>query len=318
MSRHQYVWSAAPTPFLSDFSIDHRSVERMVQHHVALGVDGIMLAGTCGEGPWMTVSDLAELVSRAKQSQAGEIALTAHVTDNSPRRVLERIEAAAKAGAEAVVLSTPYFWFPATASTVTRFFVEVIERSPLPVGVYDRGSAAACSLAESLEEILEHPRVTFCKDSAAFDAVRSARLTEIKQRKPEFLIFCGDEFKCIPSLETGYDGLLLGGAVFNARLARLIVGEVRRGNLKAAQAHQEKMNALMYRVYGGERFVCWLGGLKYLLQQLGIFSTTVSHLPFSLTDECRAGIDEMVCGDDQAGYRVEISSDFCENLAAIR
>jgi len=45
------IWSATPTPFTMDREVDRESLGRMVEHHVRLGVDGLFLAGTCGEGP---------------------------------------------------------------------------------------------------------------------------------------------------------------------------------------------------------------------------------------------------------------------------
>ena len=47
------VWSATPTPLTADRRVDADSVDRLVEHHVKMGVTGLMLAGTCGEGPWL-------------------------------------------------------------------------------------------------------------------------------------------------------------------------------------------------------------------------------------------------------------------------
>ena len=55
------MWSGASTPFKIFFSIDPASVCRLRTHRLRLGVTGIMLGGTCGESPWMTLDDLAEL-----------------------------------------------------------------------------------------------------------------------------------------------------------------------------------------------------------------------------------------------------------------
>jgi 4-hydroxy-tetrahydrodipicolinate synthase len=47
------VWSATPTPLDSKRRVDNASVKRLVAHHLRLGVKGLFLAGTCGEGPWL-------------------------------------------------------------------------------------------------------------------------------------------------------------------------------------------------------------------------------------------------------------------------
>ena len=56
------VWSASPTPFTRKMEIDIQSIERMVEHHIKLGVKGLFLAGTCGEGSWMTNDQRRQLV----------------------------------------------------------------------------------------------------------------------------------------------------------------------------------------------------------------------------------------------------------------
>ena len=53
------------------------------------------------------------------------------------------------------------------------------------------------------------------------------------------------------------------------------------------------MNKLMYTVYGGKTISAWLTGLKYLMQQLGVFSTSASYLEYPLADDVRAGIDAL-------------------------
>ena len=72
------IWSATPTPFTADGRVDAPSVQRMVAHHVDLGVAGMMLAGTCGEGPWLRDCDREVLARTAVEAARGKIQV--HVT----------------------------------------------------------------------------------------------------------------------------------------------------------------------------------------------------------------------------------------------
>ena len=47
------VWSAAPTPLTEDMRVHTNDIRRMVDHHLTLGINGLFLAGTNGEGPWL-------------------------------------------------------------------------------------------------------------------------------------------------------------------------------------------------------------------------------------------------------------------------
>ena len=60
------VWSATPTPLTNDLKIDTVAIERMVKHYLRLGVKGLFLAGSCGEGPVMPDSQRRLLVSSVK------------------------------------------------------------------------------------------------------------------------------------------------------------------------------------------------------------------------------------------------------------
>jgi dihydrodipicolinate synthase/N-acetylneuraminate lyase len=301
------IWSATPTPFDEDLAIDRPSVERLVEHHYRLRVAGLMLGGTCGEGPWMTLDDLGELVETASGASNGRLRIAAQVTDNSVRRVLERCETVAEAGAEIAVVSAPFFLLNATEARVVEFFREVIRQSPIPAGLYDRGAAAGYPLNDAmLEELLQEPNLVMVKDSALFSPERAALVSRAQERGTNVKFFYGNEFTCVPPLCSGYDGLLLGGAIFNAVIARDLMAAVAGGDVAEAEARQARMTELMYRVYGGEKITCWLTGLKYLLVKMGVFSTTQGYLGYPLTDECRAAIDEIVSGPDEAGFYPEI------------
>lgn len=229
------------------------------------------------------------------------------VTDNSPRRILERAEKVAEVGAEIAVLSAPFFLMNALPVHLLNFYREVIRRSPIPVGIYDRGRAANYPMDDRmLEDLLAEPNLVMVKDSSQFNPERAALIARVRQQKPGFRIFWGDEFTCVAPIQGGYDGLLLGGAVFNAKLAGALMEEVKANRLERAHAIQTRMNDLMYRVYGGQKIECWLTGLKYLLVQMGIFGTTQNYLNYPLTAACRDAIDEILRGADAAGFRQDL------------
>ncbi len=288
------VWSAAPTPFTEDMRTDVEAVARMVEHHLRLGVKGLFLAGTCGEGAWMPDRERRRLVRAAVEASAGRLAIAVQVTDNSAARVLDNAEAAAEDGADIAVIAPPSFLLNATGENLLRLYQQAIAGSPLPVGIYDRGSAGAVVVPdEVLGEIYRQDGVVMVKDSSGSAERREIALAARRER-PELLLLDGDEFRCVQYLEAGYDGLLLGGGVFNGHLAGLITQAVAAGDGARARELQERMNRLMYDVYGGQSITCWLSGLKWLLVEMGIFGTWRSFLEYPLTEECREAIGRAV------------------------
>jgi 4-hydroxy-tetrahydrodipicolinate synthase len=300
------VWSATPTPLTRDARLDEPSVPRLVEHHVKMGVTGLMLAGTCGEGPWLTDADREGLIRAAVAAARGRLRCAVQVTDNSAARTLANIEKAAAWGAEIAVVAQPYFFLNATADRQLAFYREVARRSALPVGFYDRGKASAYLMPEShLAELLTEPNIAMVKDSSQMPAHRDVFLAA-RQRRPDLILLDGDEFDTVSYLQAGYDGLLLGGGIFNAGLALRIIRAVRAGDAAEAARVQARMSDLMLRVYGGPKIECWMTGLKELLVQMGIFSTHTNLLDYPLTDLCRQQITAAVTGADGLGFKADL------------
>lgn len=303
---HGGVWSATPTPLTADRRLDPASVQRLIEHHVKMGVTGLMLAGTCGEGPWLSDADRESLIRTTVAANAGRLRIAVQVTDNSPVRTLDNIEKAAAWGADIAVVAQPYFLLNGTADRLLSFYRDIARRSGLPVGFYDRGKGSAYMMSESnLAEFLQEPNVAMVKDSSQMPAHRDVFLAARKLR-PELILLNGDEFDCVRYLEAGYDGMLLGGGIFNAGIALRIIAAVRAGNTAEAARLQARMNDLMLRVYGGPKIECWMTGLKELLVQMGLFSTNMNLLEYPLTDFCRRQIQEAVTGADGLGYKSDL------------
>jgi 4-hydroxy-tetrahydrodipicolinate synthase len=226
------------------------------------------------------------------------------VTDNSSGRVLDNIERAAAWGAEVAMVAAPPIFPHASPTRILGHFQEIVRHSVLPVGFYDGGETFAIPEA-LLPEFLDEPKLVLVKDSSALES-RIPIYAASHRRRPELLLLDGDEFACIKYLEAGYDGLLLGGGVFNARLAGAIVGAIRNGDRPRAEALQKRMNDLMYRVYGGVQIECWLAGLKELLVEMGIFSTPANLLGYTLIETCRRQIRDALSGADGLDYRTDL------------
>ena len=133
------IWSATPTPLTNDLRIDIPSIHRMVEHHLRIGCNGLFLAGTCGEGPWISRKALTSLIAEAVNASAGRLLVSVQVSDNSSVRILENIEVAAKNGADIAIIAPPLFLMNATQRRLVQHYAEVSRYSPLPLGVYDRG-----------------------------------------------------------------------------------------------------------------------------------------------------------------------------------
>ena len=287
------VWSAAPTPFTENMELDVPSIKRMVEHHVKLGVKGLFLCGTAGEGFMMTTEVRKRFLSEVAESAANRLILSVQVTDNSAPRILERIVEAETLGMDIAVISAPNFMMNVTDENLLSLFREAVRNSQLPVGIYDRGDFGNVSMTTSvLGEIAKEDNVVMLKDSSGSDEHIDA-LLNAREKNPRLTLLNGTEFDCVRYIRKGYDGLLLGGGVFNARFAEEIMNLTLEEKIEEANAKQEALNNLMHDVFGGIDNKCWLTGQKQLLVEMGVFSTNRNFYNYPLTGECAAKIKEV-------------------------
>jgi 4-hydroxy-tetrahydrodipicolinate synthase len=293
------VWSAAPTPFTKAMTVDVDSVKRMVDHHLRLGVKGLFLAGTNGEGPWLPDKELRTLVRTVVKEVRGRMTVAVQVSDNSAARILDNAARAADDGADMAVIAPPYFFMGYHSPRekekhLTDLYLEAVRKSPLPVGIYDRGNYSAVLIPEAvLARAYSEPRVRIVKDSSVMDSHLAIAL-EARRKRPDLALFDGDEFKCVKYLKAGYDGLLLGGGVFNGHIADLIFKAMAAGDEKTAGGLQAHMNRLMFSIYGGRKIRAWLSGEKYLLVRMGIFKTYRNFPGYPLTAADKARIERLL------------------------
>ena len=285
------IWSAAPTPYTDAGGLDGASVDRLMEHHLRLGVSGIFIGGTSGEGPWLPQSMLSELARRTVRAAAGRMPVAVQVTDNSAQRMIDNIKHVADSGVDLVVVAPPFFQLNPTQDYLKKLYLEVIDNSPLPVLLYHRGKHASVLLSgETVAQIATHEKVVMVKDSSQDPEAKVAFLRLKRGPRRGLVLMGGDEFDCVSALRDGYDGLLLGGACFNGGMARRLYELFRSGKIEEAQEVQRRMNLLMYEVFGGKDCACWLAGQKRMLVELGVFSTCRTIINYEVTPDCEKAI----------------------------
>ena len=288
------IWSATPTPFLADGALDEGSLERLCSQHQRLGVSGLFLGGTCGEGPFMPNGQRADLVRKIRQQAGVAFHLAVQVSDTSAARVRENIAAAADAGADSVVLAAPWLVRFVNREFARRYFLESLDYpSPIPVGIYVLPQPPETGIdCHFWSEVIAHPRVAYAKDSTGSADYRRAFL-EVKARRAELVLRTGCEFDVLSAIRDGYSGCLLGTAILNGAMIARAIAALQAGDEKEAQAWQDRSNRLLYDLFRPD-ISAWMSGLKYALRKAGIFATEYSHLAYPLADDDRRRIDAAI------------------------
>jgi 4-hydroxy-tetrahydrodipicolinate synthase len=288
------AWSASPTPFTDSLKIDIPSVKRMISHHIRLGQKGIFLGGTCGEGPWLPRGDMRRLIEVAATAADNRMEIAVQVTDNSYTKVLEHIKEAKVDGADVAIVAEPWFTGPMRPECIEEHYMEIVENSVLPIGIYSRG-AAFVSLSV-YAKVLRHNNVCLFKDSSLNDEIMKLTLSIAAKR--QLCVLTGYELGMVKYLAAGYNGILAGGGILIGNLTAKMVEAAKSHDIEQLNSLQAQCDHINYTVYG-KKVKNWLTGLKYALVKMGIFSTTAGYLKYPLPKSVQSSIDKMIAREHE-------------------
>ncbi|WP_432029705.1 4-hydroxy-tetrahydrodipicolinate synthase [Streptomyces sp. 1222.5] len=155
---------AMVTPFTEDGALDADGAGRLAARLVDQGCDGLVLSGTTGESPTTSDAEKADLITAVRAAVGDRVALVAGVGTSDTRHTVELAVAAEKAGADGVLVVTPYYSRP-PQEAVTAHFLEVADASGLPVMLYDiPGRTGTRIEPDTMIGLAEHPRIVAVKD----------------------------------------------------------------------------------------------------------------------------------------------------------
>ncbi|WP_225836325.1 4-hydroxy-tetrahydrodipicolinate synthase [Streptomyces sp. NK08204] len=152
------------TPFTESGALDLAGARRLAEHLVTRGCDGLVLNGTTGESPTTTDTEKAELIAAVRDAIGDRASLVAGVGTSDTGHTVELALAAAKAGADGVLVVTPYYSRP-PQEAVEAHFLQVADASELPVMLYDiPGRTGTRIEPETMIRLAAHPRIVAVKD----------------------------------------------------------------------------------------------------------------------------------------------------------
>ncbi|MEW2257823.1 4-hydroxy-tetrahydrodipicolinate synthase [Streptomyces sp. NPDC047869] len=152
------------TPFTEAGALDLEGARRLADRLVTEGCDGLVLNGTTGESPTTTDAEKAELITAVREAVGDRAALVAGVGTADTRHTAEGARAVEKAGADGVLVVTPYYSRP-PQEALEAHFRQVADASGLPVMLYDiPGRTGTRIEPETMIRLAEHPRIVAVKD----------------------------------------------------------------------------------------------------------------------------------------------------------
>jgi len=272
------------TPLLDNNTLDLEGLEKLVEHVIAGGVNGLFILGTTGEAQSLSYELRVEMIKQTARILEDRLPLLVGISDTSLADSISLSQVAADAGADALVSAPPYY-FATGQPELAEFYESLIPQLELPIYLYNMPSHTKVNFAPStIHRIAENEKVIGFKDSSANGTYFQQVMYEMRDRK-DFSIFVGPEEMMAEVVLMGAHGGVNGGANMFPKLYVDLYKAAASQNMaevKRLQAIVMQISATIYSV--GSFGSSYLKGVKCGLSVLGICNDFLAS-PFNKFDE---------------------------------
>ena len=289
------VLVALITPMTADGEVDWPAVAQHIDDVIVSGADGVVVTGTTGETSTLTDPEKIRLVEVAKEVSGGRAKVITGGGSNETAHAIELYRASEKAGADGIMIVTPYYNKPTQAGVLTHFRL-IADATALPVILYDiPGRTGVPIRYETILRLAKHPNILAIKDAKGDFSEVSRVLNQT-----DLMYFSGDDANALPHLSIGATGLIGVTANVTAAPYRTIVDAVNAGDLRTATAMHKRVEPLVRAVM---THVPGTVSAKYILHGLGRISSPRVRLPLVGPEEWEAALieDELALVADVPG-----------------
>lgn len=267
------------TPLRDMNSLDIPGLEKLVEHILSGGVQGLFILGTTGEAQSLSYELRHELIERVCRQVGKRVPVLVGISDTSLVESLHLAEKAFAEGATAVVSAPPYYYAPAQQELID-FYQGLADVLPLPLFLYNMPSHVKVKIEPvTLKAVAEHPNVIGLKDSSA-DMVYFHSLIQVMKDKPDFSLLVGPEELTAEAVLLGADGGVNGGANMFPSLYVKMYKAAKSRDLDTVLALQQQIMYISNSIYKiGKYGSSYLKGVKCACSLLGLCSDYMA-LPF--------------------------------------
>jgi 4-hydroxy-tetrahydrodipicolinate synthase len=230
------ILTAMVTPFDQYGEVDFEVAKTLVNHLIANGTDGLVVAGTTGESPTLTTEEKVALFKFVVNEVAGRVPVIAGTGSNNTRASISLTRLAEEAGVDGVLLVVPYYNKPSQEG-LFQHFKAIAESTKLPVMLYNIPGRSVVNLSiETIVRLSEINNIVAIKEASGnLDA-----MVEIISHTPDdFTLYSGDDSLTLPSLAIGGAGVVSVASHIIGNEMQEMINNFKNGLLdEAASAHR--------------------------------------------------------------------------------
>jgi 4-hydroxy-tetrahydrodipicolinate synthase len=265
------VLTAMVTPMSRGGEVDDKGTDSLVDHLLATGHDGIVVNGTTGESSTLSNDESIEMVRRVKQRAGDRAKVVAGVGSNDTSHAVAMARRAADAGADALLLVSPYYNKPTQPGLIAHCRA-VADTTDLPVMLYDIPARTGIPFAtDTLITLAEHPTIVAVKDAKG-DLWGSTHV----MAATDLLWFSGEDALNLPLLALGATGVVsVVGHVAGEHYAAMVAA-VDRGDLAQARTIHASLVPVVDTIMSTSQGAIMA---KAALVELGVIESATVRLP---------------------------------------
>lgn len=258
------ILPALVTPFDAKGDTDFRTLERLIEHHLAKGVHGFVPMGSTGEYYAMSDQERWDVLRCVKEVVGKRGILVAGTNAGSTRDVIRHTEAAKKLGYDAVLLPPPYYSLP-TQEELLAHYQAVLDAVDVEIVLYNFPLRAGVEVGFGvLDALAGNPRVIGIKESSG----NLLRALEINRRysPAQYQLSCGSDDQAFDFFQWGATSWICGPANCIAEPCVKFYNAFTSGDLKQAQAIARTLYPVMTNLESGK----FVQKVKYGCELMGI------------------------------------------------
>lgn len=276
---------AIVTPMFEDGTLDFDALRKLVDFHIAEGSDGLVVVGTTGESPTVSVDEHVELIRVVVQQAAGRVPVIAGTGANSTKEAIALSQMAKDVGADMTLSVVPYYNRP-TQEGMYLHFKAIAEAVDIPMIVYNvPGRTVADMSNDTALRLAAIPNIIGIKDATG-NLERCADL--VKRAPKDFALYTGDDATAMAFMLLGGHGVItVTGNVAPKAMHELCVKSF-AGDIAGARAVNDKLMGLHKQLFIEANPI----PVKWAVQQMGLIKSGI-RLPLTpLTEGCYSAVKQ--------------------------
>ena len=228
--------TAMVTPFDEQGEIDYSRTSALIEHLIATGTDGLVVAGTTGESPTLTSKEKVDLFNVVVKEVDGRIPVLAGTGSNNTKETIELTKEAEQVGVDGIMLVTPYYNKPSQQG-LYEHFSQIAASTALPIMLYNiPGRTSVNMTPETIIRLAEIENIVSVKEASG-DLDAAAEI--IQKTADDFSVYSGDDGMTVPMLAIGGMGVVSVAAHVIGNEMRSMINSFLAGeNEQAAKQHR--------------------------------------------------------------------------------